>query len=210
MWKIIPRSIPGAPNTLRVLLRGDKSVWECFAPPPQAGSGFSQLPLWNVGIPMECWSAGAQSHPCSILALILRDQTLSSQLSSIQGAIPTLWPHQNSPCGAAGMGFSRWKTIPRILISPRNCGRVPFSHPRKPRDVLGILGMNPWLPRDPSVVIPEAEGRSVGSGTAFPIRGGLERSNSSGSGLETSQFGRERPFLPKLLAGKPRLGTPGG
>lgn len=35
------------------------------------------------------------------------------------------------------------------------------------------------------------------------------RNNSSSLGLETSQLGRKKPFLPKLLAGKPRLGTPG-
>lgn len=35
------------------------------------------------------------------------------------------------------------------------------------------------------------------------------RNNNSSLGLETSQLGRKKPFLPKLLAGKPRLGTPG-
>lgn len=43
----------------------------------------------------------------------------------------------------------------------------------------------------------------------FPPAGGLVRSRNSSSGLETSPLGRKRPFLPKLLAGKPRLGTPG-
>lgn len=43
----------------------------------------------------------------------------------------------------------------------------------------------------------------------FPSVGGLVRNNNSSLGLETSQLGRKKPFLPKLLAGKPRLGTPG-
>lgn len=43
----------------------------------------------------------------------------------------------------------------------------------------------------------------------FPPVGGLVRNSSSSFGLETPQFGRKRPFLQKLLAGKPRPGAPG-
>lgn len=115
------------------------------------------------------------SCPCSIPAQILRDQTLSSQLSS-RGPFPAsgaAWHHQNPTCGAAGMGFSQWKNIPQTqgLISRWACGCVPFSHPPDPRELFGILGMNPRVPGDPSAAIPEAEGRSLGRGTAFPTRG---------------------------------------
>lgn len=169
------------------------------------GPGFGMWASQPFQHSMGCRSTGKQSCPCSIPALIPRDQTLSSQLSLWSCLAPPKSP--SFPPGVLlGWDFPGGKSSHkhRDSFSPGTVAVSLLPTHQIPR----ILDDEPLGARRSRHGNSRGRGKGVWDGKRlFPPVGGSVRNNSSSFGLETSQFGRKRPFLPKLLAGKPRLGN---